>query len=178
MGTIKRSKLWVIASTSGRLRKFEGPAAQRELFPGFVVVADELALDFEEKYRELPCDTSLFTSEQAQAVEALDKALEAMSGPGHEELWTVEALDRLPKWDHIRQLAGQVIRAMGWSDAAPPPNRAIYVGPDAWPRRRLQVYRLGERWKQFLVADDHEMDAAEVPQVRISLSSTMYYYLS
>jgi hypothetical protein len=128
-----------MASGKDSLKQFEwsvralaqGPAVQRELFPCFVEVADELALDFEEKYRELPSVTFLFTPEQVQAVEALDKALEAMSGPAHNELWTMEALDRSPKWDHIRQLAGQLIRAMGWSDAPPPANRAVYVGSDA-----------------------------------------------
>jgi len=106
----------------------QAPAVQRDLFPDFVEVADELALDFEERYRRLPTDIVHFTPDQAQRVNALDSALAAMSGPAHEELWTMEALDEAPEWDHIRQLARELIQAMGWSNSPPPSDRgAIYV---------------------------------------------------
>ena len=104
---------------------------QRSLFPSFVEVADELALDFDEHYRDLPSFLSIFTREQAQRIEELNAALDAASGPEHGELWTMEALDHSSEWQCCRELARRVIEAMGWSSAAPPANRAIYVGSDA-----------------------------------------------
>ena len=104
-------------------------AVQPTLYPSFVAVADELALEFDEHYRTLDLDR--LRPLQREAVRALDDALDAMSGPDHLELWEVEALDR-PEWQHVRELARALIHVMGWSAAAPPVERgAIYVGSDA-----------------------------------------------
>jgi hypothetical protein len=109
----------------------QDPIGQRDLFPGFVEVADELALEFEERYRAVRSGTSRLRPDQMQRVEALDAALEAMSGPEHVELWSMEALDHSLEWVHIRDLARQVVQIMGWPEDPPPRDRAIYVGFDA-----------------------------------------------
>ena len=104
-------------------------AVQRELYPSFVAVADELALEYEEHHRAL--DLDLLRAPQREAVRALDDALDEMSGPAHVELWQANALDRA-EWQHIRALARALVGVMGWSAAAPPVDRgAIYVGSDA-----------------------------------------------
>lgn len=104
-------------------------AVQLQLYPSFVAVADELALEFEEHYRAL--DLDLLRAPQREAVRALCDAFDEMSGPAHLELWQTDALDRA-EWKHIRELARQLIRVMGWSTSAPPVDRgAIYVGSDA-----------------------------------------------
>ena len=105
----------------------QSAVVQRGLFPDFVEVADELALDFDERHRRVRSGSAQFTADQAASIDALDRALDAMSGPAHQELWTMEALDQAPEWDHIRELARELIRVMGWSEDPPPSDRAIYV---------------------------------------------------
>ncbi len=108
----------------------QSAGTQFTLFPPFVCVADELALEFEEQYgRVREQNVSLGRGEVA--VRDLDKKLEEMSGPQHEELWTDDALRQEPDWEEIRVLARRVIDVMGWSDTPPPSERAEYVGADA-----------------------------------------------
>lgn len=105
-------------------------ATQLKLYPSFAVVADELALEFEEHHRQL--DLDVLRPAQSQAVQALSDALDQMSGPDHLRLWETEALDCAPEWQRIRELARDVLRVMGWPATPPPLERgAIYVGPGA-----------------------------------------------
>jgi hypothetical protein len=107
----------------------QASAVQLKLYPSFVEVADELALEFDEHYRAL--DLDMLRPPQREAVRALNDALDEMSGPDHLELWHVESLDRA-EWQEIREFACELIRVMGWSAEAPPVDRgAIYVGSDA-----------------------------------------------
>jgi hypothetical protein len=97
------------------------------LFPSFVVVADEVALDFD-NWR-LACESNvghLWSQEQRQAVEALDDLLDQMSGPERPELWDSGCLNH-PKWSEVRQLAGNILSAFGWPPGIPPLDRAIYA---------------------------------------------------
>lgn len=113
------------------LRALAQPATvQIGLYPSFVEVADELALELEEHLQRT--DLDLLAPTQRDAVRALDRALEEMSGPARAELWHVAALDVAPEWTRLRELASQVIATMGWSSEPPPIDRgAIYVGSDA-----------------------------------------------
>ena len=112
------------------VRALAQPAAvQLRLYPSFVEVADELALEFEEHLQRI--DVDQLPPAQRDAVRALDQALEEMSGPAHAELWEVSALDVAPEWTRLRELASQVIAAMDWSRVPPPIDRgALYVGSD------------------------------------------------
>ena len=103
---------------------------QMTLFPGFVCVADELAVDFDEQWRKFAGRATVFTCEQANAIAALDRKLESMSGPDHAELWTDDALRDSSEWEEVRDLAQLVIETSGWSMSPPPTDRALYVGPD------------------------------------------------
>lgn len=104
---------------------------QLSLFPTFVCVADELALDFEESYKGIFSDAASqdFTPAQLQAIQALDLALEQMSGGENLKFWTDEALKTFPEWTRLRKLAQQVIAQFNWSSEPPPSGRAIYLGP-------------------------------------------------
>ncbi|WP_437631895.1 hypothetical protein [Sorangium sp. So ce854] len=106
---------------------------QRSLFPPFVCIADELALEFEERVRKLPPDAQsvLLTNEQDALLRALDAKLDAMSGPENIRFWTDDALRHDPEWSEVRRLSGELIEAMGWSSLPPPPSSDIYVGSDA-----------------------------------------------
>ncbi len=105
------------------------PTVQREFFPSFVCVPDELVLEFEEHYRRFVNGAPSLTPEQFDAFALLDRLIIEMSGPTHAELWLDGALDSAPEWVAVRDAAKSVLRTMGWS--AEPPGRtcATYVGP-------------------------------------------------
>jgi hypothetical protein len=105
-------------------------ATQRQLYPSFVCVADELALEFDEYLRALEDELPQLTA--AEQIRALDSRLSAMSGPDHAALWTDDALRDAPEWVEVRAAAQAVLQAMGWSSRPPPNERgAVYVGSDA-----------------------------------------------
>lgn len=120
-------------------------AAQLRLFPDFVCVADELAIDFEEALRgirsagssdagdreeaEGPERAEALSPAQRAAVDALDAQLEEMSGPEHAEMWTDDALHTSVAWTRVRHLAASALRTMDWPNELPPQGRAMNVGP-------------------------------------------------
>lgn len=98
------------------------------LFPDFAVVADELALEYEEAYNKL-METwpGTFTHIQRVAVEQLEAHLLAMSGPNHLHLWTDEGL-LSEHWAECRRLARRVLEVMEWPLELPPVDRGfIYI---------------------------------------------------
>lgn len=110
---------------------------QPSLFPSFVVVADELALEFDNWRQAFESNfRNSWSPEQREAVAALDQLLSEMSGPDKPELWLDEGCLNHPKWSEVRQLAGQVLTAYGWLPGLPPLGRAIYArySPDPEPR--------------------------------------------
>ncbi len=100
------------------------PEAQRALFPDFVVLGDELALDFDEALRAHRRDADPPSPHQAAALGELDDHLSALSGPAHLDFWE-DPSD--PRWEHVRALAARVLDAFGWPHAPPPRNGAVYV---------------------------------------------------
>lgn len=104
---------------------------QMTLYPHFTCVADELALDFDEHRRKLTGTDYTLSEEQAVVIEQLDNRIASISGPNNERFWTDGALKAAPEWNEIRLLARSVLREMGWPDAPPPANRALYIGPNA-----------------------------------------------
>ncbi len=105
---------------------------QLKLFPSFVCVADELALEFDEHWRRVQSAEYGLSTFQKQVLGGLDSLLEEMSGPSHQELWTDEALHSAPEWTGIRKAAREVLEVFGWSLSAPPRKRGdFYVGADS-----------------------------------------------
>ncbi|WP_438023778.1 hypothetical protein [Sorangium sp. So ce233] len=134
------------------LQALAAPAAEQiRLFPRFVCVADELALDFEEALRQVSKAALSDVGEQEEveglqrieelspaqreAVDTLDAQLERMSGPEHAEMWTDDALYNRGEWARVRHLAAGALRSIGWPIELPPQDRAIYVGPPDDPRQ-------------------------------------------
>jgi hypothetical protein len=101
---------------------------QPKLFPSFVVVADELALDFD-NWRQVFESRfgGSWSPEQREAVAALDQLLSDMSGPDKPELWLEPGCLNHPRWSEVRQRAKSVLSAFGWPSDLPPLDRAIYV---------------------------------------------------
>jgi hypothetical protein len=90
---------------------------QIESFPSFCVVADEIALDYDnccgwalEGYK-----APVLTDEQRSSLVALDERLNRMSGKHNAELWTDEALRCSPEWDEVRKDARRIMDSFGWS---------------------------------------------------------------
>jgi hypothetical protein len=76
--------------------------------------ADELALHFDGLWMEGRIQHAIGISAAVRGrLDALDSALDEMSGPEHAELWTLDALSDRPGWANIRQLAavaGEALR--------------------------------------------------------------------
>jgi hypothetical protein len=101
---------------------------QPTLFPSFVAVADELALDFGNwwlVFRDHFGDSC--TAAQRRSAEALDELLDEMSGPGKAELWVEKGCLNHPKWSKVRELAEIVLSTFGWSADIPPAGRSLYA---------------------------------------------------
>src|SRR6185437_15553990 len=111
------------------LRALAQPAAiQQQLFPEFSECSDELALTFEEGYREaqqLP-EWKTVTEEQRAAVDEVDRYLEWMSQRDG-DLWTESALRTSLEWSRVRHLSRRALVLLGWSEEPPPTDTSIYV---------------------------------------------------
>jgi hypothetical protein len=104
---------------------------QIDLYPEFVCVSDELALEFDEWRRRLfDCAiASNWPDAATRLIEVIDQQLEAMSGQANEQLWSDQALAASAEWNQVRDLSRQLILEMNWTDEPPPAKRDIFVGP-------------------------------------------------
>lgn len=71
---------------------------QIKLFPGFVEVADELGLGWEEAWPYFLSHPEEFSNEQSAAIRKLDQYIESIAGPSNARFWTMEALSDAPEW--------------------------------------------------------------------------------
>ena len=101
---------------------------QESLFPDFVLVADELALNWEQALDVLNSEDASFTPHQKESIETLDGLILAISGSEHLEFWIDDALRTFPEWEQIRFAAAAVARSFGWPIEPPPPSPDIYIG--------------------------------------------------
>ena len=77
--------------------------------------ADSLALSFDEHYTSfMESMTTMPEDAQLLSLQALDSALNAMSGPENLSLWTDTAFASDPQWESIRELARKVMTEFGW----------------------------------------------------------------
>lgn len=100
---------------------------QVTLFPVFVCVADELALDLQNwllaaKGQNIPLGPAAISR-----ITDIDQELSALSGKAHEEFWNVHALKNDMRWENIRERARAALAAAGWENAAPPFGRSTYA---------------------------------------------------
>jgi hypothetical protein len=104
------------------------PELQREQFPSFVCLADELALEFDHSWKAA-ADSHAFTPDQRSILTQLDAFLGGISGREHAELWTDQALGDAPEWQQIRILAREALASLAWPEEIPPKERLVYVRP-------------------------------------------------
>jgi hypothetical protein len=97
---------------------------QRALFPDFVVVGDELAIELDEALKDLRNDGPPLSLVQTEAIRELDVYLEALSGPAHLDFWD-DLGDR--RWERVRSLSVSILVSFNWPNECPPKNGAVYV---------------------------------------------------
>jgi hypothetical protein len=123
----------MIESLIVALRALAAPAhLQLARFPDFVLKADELALDFADAHLLFTqCQQLEFTQAQRDAVNAVDRLLDRMSGSDHAALWSEQALRQAPEWDRVRRAAKLALRELGYAEGPVPPSDARYIPGDA-----------------------------------------------
>ncbi|WP_067181567.1 hypothetical protein [Microtetraspora niveoalba] len=90
---------------------------------------DELALEFDDVYgwsvwmldEQRP---GLLTTEVKALLDGIDRALEAMSGEEHAEVWTCEGLMSDPRWQQVRILARRAVAGITELGVFPVPDIA------------------------------------------------------
>lgn len=103
---------------------------QVALFPPFVCIADELALDLEHWYRvtktqSLPIDPRAFA-----VIEQINVNLANLSNRQNTVFWSVEGLESDFRWDSIRELAREALMLAGWELSQPPFQRSLHAPID------------------------------------------------
>ena len=79
---------------------------------GSAAIADELALVLNDVLGAAMAIPALFTLEQRNALLAVDRQLESMSGPENDELWTERALRTSVEWTVVRERAKAAPRTL------------------------------------------------------------------
>lgn len=102
---------------------------QKSLFPDFVNVADELAVDWELALDELndPCIAILITDEQRKTIKRLDDYMLSISGPNNMQYWNNDALCQSGEWQRMREMATDILSIMQREKTVPTKSEAIYI---------------------------------------------------
>ena len=99
---------------------------QLTLFPNFVVVAEELALDLGNWLAVVIENELVVPKETISLAQEIDTLLQEASGPASTE-WSESALATSMMWQRIRRLATEALSAAGLPAAPPPGNRSEYA---------------------------------------------------
>jgi len=114
-----RQALQALALPAGR---------QLLLLPGFMPEVDELALAFDRSLGIVRADEGVrLTETQSEALGAVERLLDGMSGQGNAHLWTRASLKEGGPWVLLRQAAHKALAAFGWDLAAPPGRLFEYI---------------------------------------------------
>ena len=97
---------------------------QRELYPKFVLVTDELVQDFEDAFGNCSQD---FRDRNPDLV-ALDRLIETKSGVL--EYWVEDALEQKDFWSQLRRHASDALASRGLTTFAPHPTTATYISEE------------------------------------------------
>ncbi len=101
---------------------------QLPLLPGFVQEVDDLVLSFEHWLGIVQADKGVrLTKTQRQALAAVERLLDEMSGQRNAHLWTRASLKDGEPWVLLRQAAHQALAAFGWDLDTPPGRLFEYI---------------------------------------------------
>lgn len=84
---------------------------QLKLYPDFVLLTDELALDFDDGYQLAPQlkEGGLISEKAFDLLSQIDRILEEMSDRLRGNVWNDEALKENPVWEECRILARKAL---------------------------------------------------------------------
>ena len=100
---------------------------QVALFPPFVCVAEELALDLQNWLLVTRSQNLRVHPDALSAIAAIDQQLVKLSGKSNQDFWTIEALKSDLRWENVRQDARTALSVAGWENTAPPYDRSSYA---------------------------------------------------
>lgn len=132
-GVQARREIAAVVRLGRSLNALRLPAErQRELFPPFVVVADELALDFDNWYGVVHRarqrgELADWPEDAVATLDELDALLTAMSETHDDELWSPEGLSQRREWGEVRRLAARILGLFHWPIEDPGPSLDGYV---------------------------------------------------
>lgn len=131
----------------------QSATVQRGLFPSFVCVPDELALEFDESRRLIEDASVELTKDQSAAIARLDSQIESMSGEHNAHFWTDEALESAPEWEVVRAAARHVVSIFEWPQQPPAPTSQTYVAEAQVPSASVASiqYRAGSEFAPYPV---------------------------
>ena len=96
-------------------------------FPEFVVVTDELLLEYDNWYNVSTGNyPDFFSGEQIKILKRISSFIEEL--PQEDlNLSIADELRTCQFWKDLRLLAREALHEFNWASEAPPPNRSIYV---------------------------------------------------
>lgn len=97
--------------------------AQIAALPDFVVVADEVALIFDDQFRAVDLDSC--TAIVRDGLITIDRHLSEMSNT--KSIWTIDALRTADEWASLRITAAEILSALGVAVSPPDLSWATYV---------------------------------------------------
>lgn len=89
---------------------------QATILPSFVHIPDEIALIFNDVYRQVR-NTNLVTLDQQVNLERIDRLLDQMSDK--RDLWALKALRDSPEWEQVRSLALEQLVSLNVEQRSP-----------------------------------------------------------
>jgi hypothetical protein len=96
---------------------------QVTLFPSFVCIPDELALDFDH-WNLCVVSNNLLSTYLSEELLTLNTIFDEMKDP---DLWSLQALAQSEEWESVRRQAAHLLTLLGWEMGIPPVERAIYI---------------------------------------------------
>ena len=106
---------------------------QERTLPDFVVVTDELALNFDNAFQlsDQLMENGRLSQQQLAALQRVDKVLEDLTNRGEPRLWTLNALRESHEWQAVRAEARKALEALGVGTGTPSIEGLTYVGGDS-----------------------------------------------
>lgn len=101
---------------------------QVTLFPDFVVLGDELVMEFGDAVDACRRAGVAWSALQEQSLCELNEFIDSVSGDQFLELWFErERMRTDARWTRMRFLAAAVLDAFGWKNEVPDPSPATYI---------------------------------------------------
>lgn len=94
------------------------PDKQIGIFPNFVSVADELALNFSDAvlFKDELKEAKILDSKQILLLREIDRILDIKSKNNDRSFWSLEGLKNHPEWQEIRMLATKTLDLLNVED--------------------------------------------------------------